>query len=82
MMGRKFFELIKIGEILENDLKSEKVTSLTTLQATENVSPNDCMKTMKNVEEIFVVMAIHLFAHALKPHIYPESSQTVRSPHM
>lgn len=82
MMGRKFSELIKIGEVLEDDLKSKKVRRLTTLQTTENASPNDSMKITKNEEEIYVVTATHPFAHALKPNIYPESSQTVRSPHM
>ena len=33
MMGQKFSELIKMGEAIEDRLKSGKVTSLTALQA-------------------------------------------------
>ena len=40
MMGQKFSELIKMGEAIEDRLKSGKVTSLTALQAANKSSPS------------------------------------------
>ena len=40
MMGQKFSELIKMGEAIEDGLKTGKVTSLTALQAANKSSPS------------------------------------------
>ncbi|XP_049397433.1 uncharacterized protein LOC125861619 [Solanum stenotomum] len=53
MMGQKFSELIRMGEAIEDGLKSGKVTSLTALQAANKSSPSITTEfTRKKKEDV------------------------------
>ncbi|KAG5614702.1 hypothetical protein H5410_014526 [Solanum commersonii] len=56
MMGQKFLELIRMGEAIEDGLKSGKVTSLTALQAANQSSPSIATGfSRKNKDDVSIV---------------------------
>jgi len=58
MMGQKFIEIVKVGDVLEDGFKTRKLTKLTALQSNgKSTRISDMDKSKGKVEEISMVTA-------------------------
>ena len=74
MMGQKFSELIKMGEAIEDGLKTGKVTSLTALQAANKSSPSMAAGFARKKKED---VSVESFSPRSRPQRYFESGSAI-----